>query len=104
MTAFDDTFNSQFFDTDTLAVSAAYTPSGGDPSTVSVVFFNEGMTVELSGGVTVLKRPIALVRNSDISAAKQNETLLISETTYYIIKSTPDGEGVTMLELSENSV
>lgn len=102
MTAFDDTFNTQFFDIDTFSIDAIYTDEDSSSSSVSVIFFNEGMTVELSGGVTVLKRPIALVRNSEISDAKQNETLLISGTTYYIIKSTPDGEGVTMLELSEN--
>jgi len=104
MSAFDSTFNDAFFDTDVFSVSADYTPSGGDAAAILVNFFNEGGQVELSGGVTVIEKPIAMVKASDVTAPKQNETLEINSVTYYIIKATPDNEGITILELSKNQV
>ena len=104
MTAYDSTFNQQFFDTDVFSVSADYTPGGGSASAVTVNFFNEGQEIELSGGVTIMKKHALLVRASEVSDPKQNETFEIDGTTYYIIKSNPDGEGVWFIELSENSV
>lgn len=104
MTAFDSTFNEQFFDTDIFSVSADYTLSGGSASAVLVNFFNEGTEVNVGNGVTILREPKLQVRTSDVSNPKRGETFEIDGTTYYILKSVPDGEGLWLIHLSENSV
>ena len=104
MTAFDSTFNEQFFDTDVFSVSVTYTDEDTNASSVLVNFFNEGEEVPTANGVTVLKKPQLLVKVSDVATPKRGETFLIDSTTYYIIKAMPDGEGVWLIHLSETQV
>lgn len=104
MPAIDDIVNDSFFGTDVFSVSADYTPSGGSASAVTVNFFNEGREVEVNAGVTVLKEPKLQVRTSEVSNPKRGETFEIDGTTYYILKSVPDGEGLWLIYLSENQV
>lgn len=104
MTAFDSTFNEQFFDTDVFSTTATYTDEDTNASSVTVNFFNEGEELDVAQGVTVIRKPKLQVRTSDVATPKRGETFLIDSTTYYILKAVPDGEGMWLIHLSENQV
>lgn len=104
MSVFDDTFNEQFFDTDVFSVEDTYTPEGGSASTFLVNFFNEGREIPAGNGITILKEPCLQARTDDISSPKRNETHEINGTTYYTLRWIPDGEGMWLIFLSENSL
>ena len=87
-----------------FTVDGTYTPQGGGPSTIKVVFENQYQSIEmLSEGVGVESTgPAATCKTSDVSTAKHGDTLAISGKIYYINGVQPDGTGLTRLLLSED--
>lgn len=82
--------------------SATYTPSGGSPSTITVIYDEPYLGVDPDGQVAVeSKNPTCLAKTSDVSDATHGATLVISSTTYNVVGVQPDGTGITILELEE---
>ena len=95
---------SQIFKEDTLTVSATYTPEGGSASTIKIIFDRELINSLLGGAEVYNTQPAAICKTSDVSSAKQDETLIINGTTYYIKDPGFDNYGVRLLELSMNVI
>lgn len=105
MTLIDSTFNSAFISTDEFAVSALFKVDGtGDGVTIEGNFFNEGDTPELNIGEVEESVPMVQALSSDVTGANHNSTFIINSTTYYYTKGIPDGEGMTVVLLSEQKV
>ena len=84
-----------FFNTDDFAIAATYTPNGGSPSTVNVIF-DRAFLSRLDINST---NPVALARASDISAVAANgqDQIVISGITYRIKDAQPQDDGATVL-------
>jgi len=105
MTAIDSTFNSAFISTDEFAVSANFKVDGtGDGVSINVNFFLEGDTIETEAGEVEIEQPMAMAISTDVTGADHDTIMIIDSTTYYVTKVIPDGEGMTVLYLSEQKV
>lgn len=105
MTIIDSTFNSAFISTDEFAVGATFKVDGtGGGTSINVNFFLEGDTVELESGEVEIEQPMAQALSSDVTGADHDSIIIISGTTYYVTKVIPDGEGMTVLYLSEQQI
>jgi len=86
-----------------FAEGALYTPAGGDTKTIKVTFDNEYVAVKAAGDAYIEScGPAAYCKDSDITGAKHNDTLVINSITYYVIEIHPDGTGMTTLILSKD--
>ena len=105
MSAIDSTFNDAFISTDEFAISALFKVNGtGDGVSINVNFFLEGDTIEMQAGEVEIEQPMAQALSSDVTGAHHDTILIIDSTTYYVTKTIPDGEGMTVLYLSEQKV
>lgn len=83
--------------------NATYTPDGGSPASIMVIFDKPYVGVDTNGEVVVEStRPTATCKTSDVSDADHAATLAISGTTYNVVNVQPDGDGLTVLELQVN--
>lgn len=106
MALFDDNFNNAFFSLDEFASEAEFKlNSSANSSTIKVNFFKEGDEIITEGGAVEVVLPVAICLASDVTGAKRGiSTLIIDEVTYYVTKTMPDGEGITVLYLSEQAI
>lgn len=105
MTVIDSTFNSAFISTDLFATSSTFKVDGtGDGTTINVNFFLEGDTIETAAGEVEIEQPMAQAISTDVTGADHDSIIIINSTTYYVTKVIPDGEGMTVLYLSEQKV
>lgn len=93
-----------FFNTDDFAVSAVFTPrGGGNSSNIKGIFDKEFLSVGEQGEIDVASTdPVFMCKTSDVTNARAG-TLVIGSTTYNIVIDKPDGTGVTMLVLEDNT-
>ena len=76
----------QYFDTDTFGVAATYTPDGGSGSTVNVILNRQFVEVEAGGTVGVESQaPVITVAVASAPNLAQNDTFVISSTTYTVV-------------------
>lgn len=105
MTAIDSTFNDAFISTDEFAVSANFKVDGtGDGVSINANFFLEGDTIETGAGEVEIEQPMVQALSTDVTGADHDSILIIDSITYYVTKVIPDGEGMTVLYLSEQKV
>ena len=88
------------FNTGAPAEKSATLTVGEDVSTITVLFYNEGEFVELAGVEFETTSPMAFAETADVSAAAQEDTLVISGTTYYIREQKEVFSGLTQIWLS----
>lgn len=89
-----------FFSTDDFAETVAFTPEGGSPVSIPVIF-DEPYTLTAAQGITYQNaNPTCQARTSDVSTATAGATIVRGSTTYYVTDVQPDGTGVTVLVLS----
>lgn len=83
---------------------ATYTPSGGSPATISGIFDN-GFAAgsEASGLGVASSRPQWHCRAADVAADPVGGALAFNSVTYTIVEAEPDGTGMTMLFLEDQS-
>lgn len=83
-----------------FGVTATYTPFGGTPVSVMGIFDNAYEDVSAGGtvGFAVLQ-PRFFCRSEDISAAQEDDTLVVGGVSYTIAVVMPDGTGMTSLML-----
>lgn len=93
-----------FFNTNDFGVNATFTPrTGGASSTIKGIFDKEFVAVGDGGEVEVASTdPVFQCKSSDITNARGG-TLVISGVTYNIVVEKPDGTGVTMLVLEDDT-
>ena len=83
-----------------FGVSATYTPDGGSPSPITVIFDKPYVGVDAAGEVVVEStNPTCLCRTSDVSDADHAATIEVDSVTYNVVGVQPDGTGFTILEL-----
>ena len=100
--SFTENFDN-FFDTDDFAVSATWTPSGGDATAVIGIFDNEYF--EAGGGEVGAEgsKPAFHCETADIPNAAQGDAIVINTVNYLIINIQPDGTGQSLLILEDQS-
>lgn len=84
-----------------FGVSATYTPFGGSPSTVQVIFLNEYYAVEAGTVGMEMSQPIAVLRTADAPSLAHNDTFVISGITYKAVNVRPDGTGMTEVAMEQ---
>lgn len=88
------------FFTNDVAVEASYTPAGGQPSLVSVIFDRPYSDAEQFGDTKVESRQIFVtVKTSDFENCEQGDFIEINSVEYYIINAQMD-IGISRLQLS----
>ncbi|MEW6304688.1 MAG: head-tail joining protein [Verrucomicrobiota bacterium] len=93
----------KFTDPTLFGSAATYTPSGGSATTINVLFSRPGELQPIAPDAQFEGyNPSALCKATDVASAKKGDTLVISGTTYYVIKALPASEGMRVLELSED--
>jgi hypothetical protein len=92
-----------FFSESDFAHAATFTPSGGSAVTVNGIFDAEYAAVEGDGQVAIASTmPVFQCRSVDAPDA-YNATLVVAGATYRVVEVKPDGTGVTMLVLEDQS-
>lgn len=97
-------FNSSFFD-GSFDEAAIFTPSGGAPVSVGVIFDAPYSGVpfrDASGAEIESSAPSALVRDADVPGVAHGDTLTVRGTVYRVVEVHPDGTGLTTLILSQD--
>jgi len=89
-----------FLSINDFGVSATYTHSAV-ATTISGIFDNDFVEVDTGGIPFAMQQPRFLARTSDVSAAVEDDTLVISGTTYKIKVVQHDGTGMTNLVLEK---
>ncbi len=79
-----------------FAESITYTPNGGAAVSFSAIFDQQYAEIE---GVDSAA-PAVHCLSSDVSNAKQGDTVVVQSVTYSVISVQPDGTGVVVLILS----
>ena len=92
-----------FFDTEEFAVLASYTPGGGSPSSIKVIFpIDEEFIVESIDPRyqdDEIPELMALAITVDVSAAKHKDDITIDGTDYKIKRAKDMDGGMTVLSL-----
>lgn len=92
-----------FINTDEFAVEATYIPASKIPSTVNVIFDNEGAVQTIDGVPMETTDPQLLVKTSDVPDIAHRDTFVIESVTYYVMDSKPNGTGMTNVVLSRDT-
>lgn len=71
-------------------------------SNIKVLFYSEEEAADILGVAYTDSFPIAYAKTSDVSDAVKGDTLTISSTEYNIVDRKNDGEGISLLWLSED--
>lgn len=91
-----------FFDTDEFVDSITYTPSGGDP--VSITAMLEDMDPSIMDVAPPGDSMVLHVKYSDVANPQRGDTFTISSETWYLVKNLGGGshEGAWKLEVTRS--
>jgi hypothetical protein len=90
-----------FLSANDFGTSVTFT-RGATVTTISGIFDNDFIEVDAGGGVPfAMQQPRFLARTADVASAVEDDTLLISGTTYKIKVVQHDGTGMTNLILEK---
>lgn len=89
-----------FLSTNDFGVSATFTHSATS-TTISGIFDNDFVEVDAGGIPFAMQQPRFMARTADVSTAVEDDTLVISGTTYKIKVRQDDGTGMTTLVLEK---
>lgn len=94
-----------FFNTDDFAIPATYMPQVGAQTSVSVIFDNDHLAVDMGVGIPVSSlNPRGLLRLSDIPNCRAGDKLRIGKDLYLIRDPRPDGNGLVAVELKKDGI
>lgn len=94
----------EMFSTEDFAVSASFT-HGVTTTTVPVHFFepsDEALAALLGNGF-VTSNPHLLCRSTDSGSMAPGDRVVVGAVTYYIRTTKPNGDCVTLIELSRDA-
>lgn len=101
--ALDEDFD-VFFNTDDFGVSATFTPrTGGASSAIKGIFDKEFVAVGDGDGMEVAATDPVFQCKTNLVPNARGGTLVIDGVTYGIVTDKPDGTGVSMLVLEDNT-
>lgn len=88
-----------FFSLTDHAISAAWTPAGGSPATITGIF-NDTYFEDVGGPVGVEgSQPVFVCAAASVPGVAQDDTIVINSKTYSIVNVRPDGTGIVDLIL-----
>jgi hypothetical protein len=90
-----------FFEETEFTETATYTPSGGQPSSIRVIFDRENSITPIGNVAIDNAAPQALAKTSDVAGVNNKATLVIGGVTYYVKDVQPSAHGLTTLILSK---
>jgi hypothetical protein len=93
---FTEDFDIYFVD---FGESATYTAGGGSSADITVIFDNQAFAINMASGEISDSRPRATCKTSDVSNAKNGDTITIRTVSYTVTDVNPDGTGITELVL-----
>jgi hypothetical protein len=92
-----------FLDTDEFATSAIWTDSESEEHTIAGIFDAAGEQVNMATGLVETTMPQLQCAISSVSGIAKGNKIVINSITYYFLYQRPDGTGMTILYLSEDS-
>lgn len=85
---------------DVFGVDATYTPDGGSPQTLRMVF--DYIYYQTEGGIGIqARKATAGINETDAPAIKAGEAIAYQARNFTIAQVQPDGHGYTELDLIE---
>jgi hypothetical protein len=88
---------STFFNTSDFATAATYTPAGGDPVSINVIFDDSKIDIDPITGQNINLDPTVLCKKSDVSTIKPNDAFTIGSVSFKVLKPQPSTTEDTIL-------
>jgi hypothetical protein len=85
-----------FFDVDEMGTLV----TKSDTNTFVAIFDNQALIKDVMSGQVINTNPKGVCSSDDLSGLKQDDSLMISDTQYFITSILPDGTGVSEFELT----
>ena len=85
---------------ETFGIDATYTPDGGSPQALRLVFDYEYFETEGQVGIQA-RQASAGIKEADAPSIKTGETIVAETKTFTIVQVRPDGAGWIELDLQE---
>ena len=99
---FEGDLPEEFLSTDDFAEAVTYTPFGGGPVTINVMYDAESVVRDPESGNLTTSDPIVFCATKDVPVAGNKDQFIISGNTFYVRRVAPDGSGVTAIQLSKD--
>jgi hypothetical protein len=96
-------FNADFFD-GTFDEVGVFTPSGGSPRSIPVIFDNEYQAAQYQEADAGIESsgPKATCLEGDVAGVAHGDTLIVRGKTWHVLEVRPDGMGLVTLLLSKD--
>lgn len=88
---------------DEFAQDVTYTASGVAAATISAIFDAPGTIQRIGAAAVLVDKPQITVKATDVPAPTLHDTAVVGGVTYKVTGYTPDGTGVTIITLAEES-
>ena len=89
------------FDTNAFAEFATYSPSGGSPVQIAVIYDHPSKQIPMDMGVICSTNPQIRVRDSDVPGIGKKDTFTVRGILYKVSDVDIDGTGITTVTLSK---
>ena len=90
-----------FFDISGFAELATYSPSGGSPVQIAVIYDHPSKQIPMDMGVICSTNPQIRVRDSDVPGIGKKDTFTVRGILYKVSDVDIDGTGITTVTLSK---
>jgi hypothetical protein len=97
MSFWEDDIDGFFLD---FATPATWTPSGGEATSIDVIFDAPFEAVNVLTGEVDTTKPQCLVKSSAVEGISKGDLIECGGVTYYAVKPQPAGAGITTVILS----
>lgn len=100
LTEFSDDFSAGIFGTDDgMAVTAAYTPSGGSPKSIPVIFTRSEDLDDSQWRAALQASGTLWVRESDVAAPSMQDSVTLEGAEWQIVRRIGKSAGTWKLEI-----
>lgn len=89
---------------DDYAMQVIYTPVGGSPSEISVIWDNADEFRDMVTGEMCVTPLMATVKSADVPGVAKGDWIEKDDVLYYVKSVKDDGTGVAYLSLSEDEL
>lgn len=83
-----------------FAIPAIWTPSGGEATSIEVIFDAPFEAINVLTGEVDTTKPQCLVKSSAVDGISKGDVIVCNGGPYYVVKPQPDGTGITTVILS----
>jgi hypothetical protein len=86
----------------TMGKLATYTPQGGSPKAITILFDDEYLGLDLEAGSVSTTGPAAYCKSEDITDAQKGDSFTVDGTSYTVRDPPqPDGTGMEIVMLKK---